>query len=105
MSECVLTDCENGILHEYDCNDSFGNHTTGVIYCPACHPEQYEPDSDPLIVAAPEMYELVERLAIAWKGLDYPCTDPEQAFELASRLDRLATQASQLLDKIEGGGE
>ena len=88
---CVLTDCENGILHEYDCNDSFGNHCTGVIYCPVCHPEQYEPDSDPLIAAAPEMFELLAEIRdqhlVPRCGMD-DCTDCDDKI-FAGRIDAL----------------
>lgn len=56
-----------------------------------------------LMIAAHEMFELIQRLAVVWEGSEYPCTDIEQAFELVSRLDHLAAQASQLLAKIEGG--
>jgi hypothetical protein len=63
-----------------------------------CHPEQYEPDSDPLIAAAPEMYELISDVSQAYD-------DSQSGHELASRLYDLRCMALRLLAKIEGGGD
>lgn len=57
-----------------------------------------------LIAAAPEMYELIQTVARTWENdcQFIPC-DTEAASALSGRLARLAGQAAQLLDKIEGG--
>lgn len=59
-----------------------------------------------LILAAPEMYELIQTVARTWEDdcQFIPC-DTEAASALSDRLARLAGQATQLLDRIERGGE
>lgn len=59
-----------------------------------------------LILAAPEMYELLQTVARTWEDdcQFIPC-DTEAASALSGRLARLAGQATQLLDGIERGGE
>jgi hypothetical protein len=59
-----------------------------------------------LILAAPKMYELLQTVARTWEDdcQFIPC-DTEAASALSGRLARLAGQATQLLDRIERGGE
>lgn len=58
-------------------------------------PEEYEANGR-LIAAAPEMFELISGLSLAYD-------DRQSGHELASRLYDLRCVALRLLDKIEGG--
>ena len=57
-----------------------------------------------LVLAAPEVLEFVQQVANTWLNdcQFIPC-DTEAAYEVGSKLSRLAAQATQLMAKIEGG--
>ena len=61
-------------------------------------------DLSKLEMAAPEMLEFVQQVANTWEDdCQFIICDTEAAFDLASKLARLAGQADQLLAKIERG--
>lgn len=91
MSECKISDCENGVLDEWDTTELDGTHSTKIVWCPVCQPDQYEE-----IYYQNEMLELIQWLANGYDGV-------ENDDLLANEFWHLSQTAKFLLLKIEGG--
>lgn len=90
MKECTVAGCENGVLDEYDQDNSNGQHETKVVWCPVCQPHQYTE-----IIYQDDMLELITDLAEAFNFED-------NAGRLAATFLLLNCRAQELLKKIEG---
>lgn len=87
---CTVIGCEQGVLDEVDINTPEGHHTTQVVWCPVCQPDQYVE-----FYYKDDMLDLIDDLS---KSYDHD----KSSHELSSTLYDLRCRAIRLLAKING---